>query len=397
MLYLAKGGFWLLAGQFGAALLALIFSVIVANYLSPYLYGSYKYVLSLVSIIGAFSLSGLGTTIIRKVAQGDDASLKRGFTRSLLWSIPMFIGFCAVSGYYAYQGDLVLSTAIFVAGLTTPFINAASLFNAFWNGKKDFYRQTIYWTIGNTFATGSVIAALFLTDNIAILISVFFVTSALANGLLYLHTTRNISSTPTERDPLEEKDAFHQSVINFLNNVSSNIDKIIVFHFLGTVQLAVYSFALAMPDQIRNALKAGARLALPRYAEQSFENIQENLSAKIFRFGLLIIVMTIGYIIIAPLLFTYLFPAYVSSIPYSQILALSLLGVLGTAPVSALQAHAKHKALYIHAIVSNIVQIVSTVVLVFFFGLWGAVIALLINRLLALVLPWILLNNSQQK
>lgn len=394
MVYLAKGGFWLVAGQAGAALLAFIFSVVIANHISPYLYGSYKYVMSVVSIIGAFSLTGLGTTIVRKVARGDETALKRGFDRSLMWSIPMVLAFLSVAGYYAYQNDFVLSVAFFVAGITAPLINSASLFNAYWNGKKDFARQTIYWSIANTLATLGVIVALFLTDHVAILVSVFFVISAVTNIALYFHTVKKIPSTQYHHDSFESKDAFHQSIINFLNTIASNIDKIIVFHLLGTVQLAVYSFALAMPEQIRNTLKAGARLALPRYAEQSFTNIQKFIGPKMFRFGLLILGMIVVYCLVAPFMFTYLFPAYHDSVPYSQIIALSLIGIIGTAPLSALQAHAKHRSLYIHAIVSNIIQIMSTVVLTLWLGLWGAVIALVGNRLLGMVLPWLLLKHE---
>lgn len=397
MVYLAKGGFWLVAGQFGAALLAFVFSIVIANYLSPYLYGSYKYVMSVVSIIGAFSLTGLGTTIIRKVAQGDEGALKRGFDRSLFWSLPMVLAFIAVAGYYAYQGDFVLSLAIFVAGLATPLINSASLFNAYWNGKKDFARQTIYWSIPNTLATVGVIVALFLTDHIAILLSVFFIISAVGNLFLYFQTVKHIPADTRKDDAFESKDAFHQSIINFLNTIASNIDKIIVFHLLGTVQLAIYSFALAMPEQIRNTLKAGARLALPRYAEQSFSQIQKFIGPKMFRFSLLILCMMAVYCLIAPFMFTYLFPAYHDSIPYSQVIALSLVGIIGTAPLSALQAHAKHRSLYIHAIVSNIIQIGSSIILTLSFGLWGAVIALVGNRLLGMVLPWLLLRQEKSE
>lgn len=395
MYYVAKGGFWLVLCQLGIALTAFVFSIAVAYYLPPALYGSYKYVLSLVAIISAFSLTGLGTTILRQVARGDEMSLPKGFSRSFITSIPMFFGFMGVSGYYLYQGDFVLSLAIFVAGIATPIINSASLYNAYWNGKKDFFRHALYWSLANILSTGAVIATLPFTDHIGILLGVFFSISALANISFYILTFRAITSKISKETPKDTKDAFHQSVINFLNTIAGNIDKIIIFQFIGTIQLAIYSFALAVPDQIRNMLKIGARLALPRFAEQTFTHIQQSLGGKMLRFGALIVVMIVAYIVVAPYLFQFLFPAYVDSIPYSQLLALSLIGVMGTAPLSALQAHAKHRALYIHAIVSNVIQIVSTIVLALLYGLWGAVIALLANRLLALALPWLLLKNSE--
>lgn len=395
MLYLVEGGFWLIAGQAIAAITAFVFSLIVARYLSPDTYGSYKYVLSLATIIGAFSLTGLGTTIIRKVALGYDGALAIGFRTNLLWSTPMLLGFAGVAAYYIYFGAYALGSALIIAGICLPIINSAALFNAYWNGKKDFYRQTLYWTIANVFTTVITIGAVLVTEHIAILVSSYFISSAVIHLILYVVVVRGAKDHDERSGSTEElADAAHLSAMNFLNTVSGNIDKIIVFQLLGTTELAIYSFALAIPEQIRGTLKAGARLALPRFAERPLYEIQKNLQERVVRFSLLILGAAILYMISAPYIFRFLFPAYMEAVPYSQLFALTLFTALGSAPLAALQAHARNKALYQHSILTNIIQIVSSVVLIQFLGLWGAAIAVVVNRTVSLVLPLYLLRRG---
>lgn len=396
MVYLAKGGFWLVAGQAGAAITAFVFSILVANFLPQEAFGSYRYISSLISIVGAISLSGLGITIIRKVARGDDMALRRGFARTIQWSLPMMFCFFVVAAYYAYQGNYIFALAVLVGGLAMPFINGASLFNAYWNGKKDFKKQTLYWTGANVITTGCIGIAILLTDHITTLVSVFFVASAVSNLIFYWLTVKNVPKTPYKKDEEEARDGLHQSIINFLMMLSGQIDKIIVFQLMGPAQLAIYTFAVAIPEQLRGTAKTFARITLPRFAEQSIDHIRASIGNKIWRFALIASLLAIGYGVVAYPLFTFVFPQYLESIPYTIALSFLIVGGIGAAPLSALQAHARHKELYIHAIVSSALQVISTVVLIWYYGLWGAVTALIFNRIIVpFFLPWFLLKKEK--
>lgn len=393
MVYLAGGGFWLTVGQVGAALTAFAVSLVVARLLPVETYGVYKYILSLVAIIGAFSLTGFGTSIVRAIAKGLDGTLRYAFWTMLRYSAPMFLLFALVAAYYAWNGAYMLAGAVSIAALMTPLINSGGLSGAYWNGKKNFRRYTLYWSCANVASSVAVILTLLTTDSVIALVGAYFVTSAVVNVLLYRITVRTIpSDAPTDTSSLPY--ALHLSGINFLNTVSSQIDKIIVFQLLGTAQLAVYAFALALPDQVRALLKNGARLALPRYSERTLSDIQSSIVGKLIRFGVLIGIATALYIATAPFLYQFFFPAYIAAVPYSQFMALSLFAVLGTAPLTALQAHAKKRALYQHSVATNVIQIATSIFLISTWGLWGAAFSVLINRVVGLALPLYLLIRS---
>ena len=63
MLYLAKSGSWLSFGHGFAMLSGFFMSLAFANLFPRESFGTYKFVLSMAGILGAFSLTGMGTAV----------------------------------------------------------------------------------------------------------------------------------------------------------------------------------------------------------------------------------------------------------------------------------------------------------------------------------------------
>ena len=177
--------------------------------------------------------------------------------------------------------------------------------------------------------------------------------------------------------------------------VTGQADKLLVYHFLGPVAMAVYAFAVGVPDQFRALIKSGARIAAPKFSEQKFEDVRQGTASKVFRFAAIAVGAAAVYIVAAPFIFRTFFPAYLAAVPYSQVLSLSMLSALGLVPLAALQAHAKQAALYRYSVTANLLQLATSVILIGSFGLWGAVASTLVNRTLALLLPLHLLRRAR--
>ena len=58
-----------------SALASLTMAIVFARFLPQETYGTYKYVMSIVGLIGAFSFSGMTTVVARAVAQGHDKTI----------------------------------------------------------------------------------------------------------------------------------------------------------------------------------------------------------------------------------------------------------------------------------------------------------------------------------
>src|SRR3989344_9596021 len=134
--YLARGGFWLSLGQGVAMLSGFFISLAFANLFPKESFGNYKFILSVASILGIFTFTGLNTSIIQSVALDFGGALRQGFRVNLKWSIGVFLGGLALSIYYYINSNVVLSFAFLLVGTLLPITTSASLYSAYLMGKK---------------------------------------------------------------------------------------------------------------------------------------------------------------------------------------------------------------------------------------------------------------------
>ena len=86
------------------------------------------------------------------------------------------------------------------------------------------------------------------------------------------------------------------------------------------------------------------------------------------------------YAFVAPYFFAFAFPQYISAIPYTEVYAITIaLSMVLSGAYLESQVAIKEK--YTLSLVASITTIVTTAVGVYFFGLWGAIIARIISRL----------------
>ncbi len=394
MVYLAKGGGWLTFGQGAGSLSAFVLSIVFANYVSKETYGIYKYIIAVGSIIGSISLTGLGLSLTQAIAKGYYGSLEYSFKKNLTWSAGIFIAGLLVGGYYLLKGNWIFGISFFILTICAPITNGASLYNAFLSGKKDFKRYTLYWVVGNIFTTTALMLTAWLNGSVIALIAVYFISAVLVNLVPYIKLLREIpKNAPLDTNVITY--GKYLSVMNIITAIAGNIDKILVFQLLGPAPLAIYNFAIGIPEQIRAVLKGVSRVALPKFSERPFVEIKQSLLHKMIIFGGGAIMISIVYIALAPFIYKLIFPQYTESIIYSQIIALSIFTVIGGIPLTVLQAHARKNELGWYTMTTNIIQIILTLTLIGWYGLWGAILATMINRLLSLIIPSVLLARAK--
>jgi O-antigen/teichoic acid export membrane protein len=359
MVYLAKGGFWLTGAQIVASASAFVLSLVFANVVHPEIYGQYKYVLSLASTLGAFSLLGLGTGVLRSTAQGQEGSLRKAFTQNLKFSFVLILIGLGTGVYYWTQGNHFLATAILIVTVLTPLLNSATLYSSFLNGKKDFRATTLFTSAVIVANTVTMIVALLVTKNPLILVVAYFTSQTVCNLIAYAVTLFIYKPNNEVNEKELTTYSVHQSIVVFLGTVASQIDKILVFQQLGAVQLALYSFAIAMPDQIKGVFKNVSRLAFPKFVSVQLHTVHRRMYYQLFLLGIVVFILSLFYIGAAPYIYRLLFPQYIESIVFSQIYALGLFTVISFVPVTALQAQNLNKSMYIFTISSNVLQIIA--------------------------------------
>ncbi len=396
MVYLARGSFWSIAGQVSASLIALTLSVAMARYVPKDVYGQYKYVLAIISVLSAFSLSGIGTAVLQSVARGFDGALADSFKANLRWSFVIFIGTFALGGYYLIAGNFVLGLGILIGGTMTPFLGSFNLYSPFLSGKKEFARQTWYADfVTNIIPAVALIITAYVAPRPLPLIAVYFSANLAATAFAYWRTASRLHRA-AEHDPHMLSYGKHLSLIGILGGIAGNIDQLLLFHFAGATDLAIYNFATGIPDQMKGPLKSLDAMTQARFANRNDADIHSSIRNKMFWLFITSIIVVASYILLAPYLYTFLFPAYAVAIPYSQIYAVSLFAMIASPAVSYLSAKKKVREQYIGSISISIFQVIVMSLGVIYWGLLGLIIARIIIRFSRSYLSYTLYRMSAQ-
>jgi O-antigen/teichoic acid export membrane protein len=389
MVYLAQGGFWLIAGHAVVIISGIITSIAFANLIPKEQYGVYQFVISFAVILGGFTLTGMGVALSREAASKSPGILKYAFKTKLKWSLAITGLSLLVSLYYFLNENIILGTSFIFVGILTPIIESSGLYRPFLKGLQLFKTDAKFGLLHRPLPVIALIIALFLTNNPLILVIVYYVSHSIASSIPYkIISTRY--SEETSSNPRMITYSKHLSLMGIISRIANNIDKILVFHFLGAVPVAIYTFALLPLMHMEKIVGLINDLIFPKFARKDFHELKKSLPRKTLVFLFLIIILFILYILAAPYIYNLIFPQYHESIFISQILMLALLVKPVTIFNQVFHAHGINKAMYINRISTPIVKLILLFTLLPVYGIWGAVYAILITKLYTGILITIL-------
>ena len=392
MIYLAKGGFWLTLGQIISTAASFLLAIAFANLLDPVTYGNYKYVLSLAGILSISTLIGMRTAITQATARGFEGSFYSGFKEKLKFGVLGSIIAIGLAGYYFLRGNYILPIPLLLTAIFLPITHASGVYGSFLLGKKLFNVQVKYNTLTKVISTLSLILTLFLTKNLFWLIAVYFISNAFLNYFFYL-ITRKKNQPNKKEHPETLSYGKHLSLMTVISGVANHLDKIFLFTLMGSGQLAIYSFAMLVPNQIISILKNINVLALPKFSIKSKQEIKTTLIQKFWKLLFLIATIIAAYIILAPYFYKIFFPQYLASVPYSQLLIFSLIGYSSILFTTSFEAKVKKKELYLLQTLPSFVRILFLIFLIPIFGIWGVVATVVITKIFTLILSLILFRK----
>lgn len=392
MVYLAKGGFWLSFGQVGISFIAFVLSITFARYVSKEVYGTYRFLLSLFWTLTAFSFTGLSSAVVRAIAQGKEGAYKQSFKYTIFGSIPMSLIAIGISLYHFYHNNSILGFGALAIGFLGPLFQLAYLYGSFLEGKKEFKHNSFLGIILNVIPAIALIIGTFFVKNSLIFFLIYLITHILTGASLCVWTFKKYRPNSVKSENLLEVGA-HFSLMNILNTLSTQIDQILTFHYLGAAQLAIYSFTKAIPDQLKALFNTASTLAFPKFANRNIHEIEKSFWRKIIGFTLVSAAASVAFYFTAPYIFEFLFPKYIDSVFYTQIYAFALIPIATIIPVAVLQAHTAQRELYIFNTASACFNILALFLLIPKYFILGAVIAKIASRIFNLVLSSILVSR----
>lgn len=380
MVYLATTGFWSNAGILFVSGASFLLYIVFGNFLPKEVYGNYQYLLSVGAIVGAFTLTGMNSAVTRAVALGKEGAMQTAMLLQLKWAALPLLGAWAMGAYYVFRGDLTLGWGLILIGIFVPLNNALNTYAAFLQAKLDFKRGFLYSLFWNVpyYLVVAVVAVFFPIA--LILLAANLISQAVGLFIAYRSTIRTYKPNSVP-DPEISRYGGHLSVMGLIGSIAAQIDTVLAFHLLGPAQLAIYSFATAVPDRVGALFKFIPAAAFPKFVGKSPGEIRQGLGRRLFIGTLLSALLAFGYVAIAYPFFSLFFPVYLESVPYSQWYALTLVSLMSGVLANALVAAGNVRSLYIFNTVNPLVQIVLQAGGILLFGLMG----LVFGRILASV------------
>lgn len=386
--YIAKGGFWN-AVQFAAQTLLSVGTVVAfANLFPREAYGTYKYLLSLAGSLGFLTLSGMDVVITRWVARGQTGVVPEAFRLQLRWNALAALVTAGLAAYYGLQGNAVFAWSLALLAVALPLTSVFGAYDAILIGLRRFDRVAAYTAAIATVAAAAVIGALLLTDSVVALIAVYAAATLIPTALAYRHTTAALPEVPLSDEARGEvrRSGYHLTVVNILGTLAQYLDKIILFQAAGPVALAGYGFAIAGPDRIKGFAKNWVHITLPRLSERNVAELRSVFYRRTIQALAAGTALALPYILLAPLLFRWLLPQYTDAIGYSQAYAASLVFLPAAAYAgNVFRAQDMLRAVYLSSISNQALRIGLFIAFGFTWGVWGLVVATLVNAFLGLI------------
>lgn len=377
--YFISGGFWLTLGQIFSTAIAFLLAIFFAKFLPKETYGIYSFVLSAAGILAIANLPGIGDAITQAVARNYEGSLLPALKMRIRWGLLGSAAGLAAAAYYYFNGNITFAVSFFIVSLFLPLMDSFNLYDAFLSGKKLFNISVKYNIAGQIFSAGILIAAIFLTKDIFWILLAYFAPLMLANFIFFQITLKKYAPNRQE-DPNTISYGKHLSAMRIIGTIANYLDGILVFHYLGAASLAIYAFAIAPPEQLKGLLKNLNILILPKFSQRTREELKTAMRHQVFKLSAIIAPIVILYILAAPYIYEIFFPRYLDAVFYSQLFAASLIFGVNIIPFTILQSQMAQKELYWYNTIGSIAQIALLFILIYLFGLLGAVSARILTR-----------------
>lgn len=384
--YFASGGFWLGLGQAFASGSGLIVTILFANLLPPETFGTYKFILAVGAIIAIPTLSGLNTALIRAIAQGQLGTLRATMRVKLHWGFIAFVFGIAIATYYFVKGDMILGRAIIIAAAFVPVMELGGLYASVLLGKKAFEKSAWYDAALHGGTLVVLVLVVLVSDSLIAILLAYFGSWTLGRLIALKRVITIYGNEDAEISHSSIQLGKHLSIIGVINNIASNIDRIVLFQLLGPISVAVYSVAISPVQRITSFVQLIKPLSIPKLAEQAQSMTLKDYWRRLLYLEGALGILGLVYIIVAPFLFTLLFPDYGNAVIYSQVLALGMFGAATAFNSAVMIAMDARKQLYIQSSVANSTQVILTLGGVYFFGIWGLVGAFLATRFVYLII-----------
>src|SRR3989344_2256407 len=284
--YMVKGGSWsvvdFIVGNGASLLMAMAFT----RLLPKEAYGTYSFVLSWAGIFSTFAISGITGAITRSIAQGFEGDLQRSFKYKMQWGLISSLLSLGFAIYYFTAGNNILAISFGLVAVFLPSYAASTVVSSYFFAKELFKHNTVISIVTRSVAIITMVGTMFLTDSVPIVLLAYFVPDQIISFLFLWWAIKKYQKN-RNTSPDMNIFAMHLTAMNIIGGISKRLDSILLFHYIGAAEVAIYRFALIPFEKIQNVLGVSVGITAPRFAKRSYGEIYQSLGRKLIWFNML--------------------------------------------------------------------------------------------------------------
>ncbi|AXI24948.1 polysaccharide biosynthesis protein [Methanofervidicoccus sp. A16] len=380
--YFIKGGFWLGVSRIFLIIKGFLLSVMLANMLSKESFGEYNFVMTILILAGIFALPGMGVAVVQAVTKGYEGTyfkaLREVFKYSWIGSLFLLV----VSVYEYYIGNFDLSIIFVIISSLFPFYSISGYYSYFFNGKKRFDILAKITSLFAVLSTLFVIIFLLITRSVFWIVLITVLSQILICGYFSIFYVKNfIERNKVDLSSIKFGKNISKSMV--LSGISANFDSLIIAHFLNFSDLAIFRVIMTLPSQFELLVNTFSPLILPKMASSNLSKRDVLIHFK--KFLLMIIGLICVYIVVAPIVYYIFYPKYFEYTWLSLLYSLTFINFLYLLPYNYLIKEKKRELINKFNTFSALLLIMLSFIGVFYYGLFGAVMARVIYSIVVIL------------
>lgn len=395
--YFAKNSFLVLVGQAVGFVRGIVSGYLVARFFDQAVYGEYQFMLSVMGMLAVLGIPGMATPVARAWSKNEPFDLGI-ITRhqAIVGSVGSLLLLCAIP-FLGMYGKADLWPLFVAAAVVFPIPSIAMVrFGSYTVGKPRFdiaLRAGIVWSVLSIVCTALII--LFWQSALLVL-----VVATIVPPVVYLWMGRAFVP-PESKDPEDSKKiirfAWKLTFASLPADLTWYVDKLMISHFFGLNQLALFSVALIVPEQVKLFTKQFFPVAFSKQASVvDSRATRRKLTAAVLGGMGVFAAGAAVYAIASPILMPLLFPQY-DATQLTLLTSVAAVTVI-TNPASLfaqyLEAQGMLRETRIAQWSAAVLFAISLVTLIPTMGLLGAVLARGVFRFAYVGLSWWFVHSA---
>jgi O-antigen/teichoic acid export membrane protein len=360
---------------------------LMARWLPKETLGEFRYILAIFGVAGMFAMTGMNASIIRAIAKGDNvvawAALKRILTVAPLGSLLILIA----AAERMWHGEPHVAMAMTIGAVAFTPYSASGVYGQILTGQQKIKELTVLAILNNVCYAAVFATIVYFRHDLLSVTLAYFGFDILFRGFLSWRELQRLPRTGELGTHLSL--GHHMSAIGIFQSLVAQLDQILIQRFGGYASLASFNIAIVIPEQIKDLVNGISGTLLQRMS--THEHSEARMKAARRHYWWILagsIGLVASYAAIIPFVLPWLFPQYRDAVLPSIVYMTGLVSIPALMGLYFLQAHHELKRLWHFHVTNAVLQVITNLTLIPFFGGWGAIWSKTITRIACMPLAY---------